>query len=78
MRRKSVEVVHKYRKTNNYSLRKYGEYIEVIELHKVTKSVTPLSTSGPYASSYSPWHRFVEVANVLLRDTMPNSFQLVH
>ena len=76
MERKSVEVVYMYRKTNNYSLRKYGGFIEVIELHKVKKSVTRLSTSGPYASSYWVWHRLIEVADGLLTDIVANSVQL--
>ena len=61
-----------YRKINDYDLRKIGLFIEVIELYKAKKSVTSLFPSGPYASSYSAWHRLIEVVDVLLRDMMPN------
>ena len=76
MGRKSVDVMYMYRQTNDYNLGKIGRFIKVIELHKIKKSVMSLFTSGPYASSYSVWHQLIEVADVLLRNIMPDSVQL--
>lgn len=68
-----MDVMYMYGKTNDCNLREIGWFIQEKEIHKGSKSIASCSTSGPYASSYSAWNWLTELADVLLRNIVPNS-----